>query len=246
MKKIALLVGFLTPFLSWAQPEDDIVYYTDSKVNNSRFALAANFNPMWTDLRIIDDNVGLGGGGFNVDEDLAEGTLQFNYHLDLIFKLNASFEISVGFGQAFGGYNLESTTYFGSETGGDTIIASDEVAVSMFTVPVKINFNSSISDVFDLEVVPTIELNFIDQYRATFTPLDGAPAFTEDFTDDTQSINYSVGIALGGTYWFADKWGVFVRGGVKYMLNQMVVDIPDFPRETLLNYGGNVGLRYNF
>ena len=245
-KKLALLAFIALPVFSWAQPDDDMVYYTDSDVRNSRFGLAANFNPMYTDLRIINDNIGLGGGGFDLTEDEAQGSFQFNYHLDLIYKLNESFELSIGFGQAFGGYTLNDISYFGAQTGGDTIIADDEVAVSMYTVPIKINFNSSISDVFDLEVVPTLELNFINKYEATFMPLDGSTSFTEDFTANAQHLNYSVGLALGGTYWFADSWGVFVRGGIKYMLNQMMIDQENFGRQTLINYGLNIGVRYNF
>jgi hypothetical protein len=241
MRKL-LIACLALPSLLWAQPDEETVYFTDSDVRNSRFALALNVNPVWTDLRIISDELGLNAGGITVDEDEAMGSFQLNYHMDLIYKLNESFEISVGFGQAFGGYRLEGITYFGS---GDSILVDDEVDISMYTVPIKINFNSSISDVFDLEVVPMLELNFISKYQANFSPLDNSADFSIPYTDDAQNMNYSVGLALGGTFWVSDNWGLFIRGGIKYMLNQMI-DLQDFPRETLINYGGNVGVRYNF
>lgn len=243
MKKLLIATFFALPFLSIAQPNDDIVYFTDSDVSDSRFGLAANFNPVYTDLRIINNDVGLGGGGFNVSQDAAQGTFQFNYHLDLIFELSQSFDISLGFGRAFGGYTLESAEY--AQAVNDTIPADVAVDVSMYTIPFKINFNSSLSDVFDLEVVPMVEFNLLDKYQASIMPEDGGQSFTQTFDQNLQRVNYSVGLGLGGTYWFYDNWGVFARAQIKYMLNQMV-DLDDFPRETLINYGLNVGLRYNF
>lgn len=240
---LGLAVLNLTPLLAQID-DDDIVYYTDSRVRNSRFGLALNLNPMYTDLRIINDDVGLGGGGFDLNDENAQGSFQFNYHLDVSYDLSDNFQLSVGFGRASGGYELSNVVV--NLESGDSLIADDEVSVSMYTVPIKINFSSSISDVFDLEVVPMVELNFIDSYQARFMPLDGVqPDFTLDFSDNAQSINYSVGIALGGTYWFADRWGVFLRPSIKYMLNQMI-DIDDFPRETLINYGVNAGVRVRF
>lgn len=243
MKKLFCTVILALPVWAMAQPDKDIVYFTDSDVSDSRFGLAANFNPVYTDLRIINNDVGLGGGGFNVSQDAAQGTFQFNYHLDLIFELSESFDISLGFGRAFGGYTLESAEY--AQGVNDTIPADVAVDVSMYTIPLKINFNSSLSDVFDLEVVPMIEFNLLDHYEATIMPENGGADFTQTFDDNLQRLNYSVGLGLGGTYWFYDNWGVFARAQIKYMLNQMV-DLDDFPRETLINYGMNIGVRYNF
>lgn len=236
----ALALGLSLNLLG-QKDDEDIVYYTDSRVFDSRFGLALNLNPTYTDLRIINDEVGLGGGGFNIEAEEvdARGTFQFNYHLELLFELSENFALSAGFGRASGGYTIANVLY------ADSIPASDDVAVSMYTVPIKIHFSTEISDVFDLEVVPTVELNFLDRYEATFRPKNGSPSFTEDYTEFTQDLNYSVGIGLGGTYWFGDRWGVFVRGSIKYMLNQMV-GLPDFPRETLINYGLNTGIRVAF
>lgn len=223
--------------------DDEIVYYTDSDVKNFRLGVALNANPVNTDLRLINDDFGE-GGAFTATSDEASGTWKVNYHLDLIYELSSTFDLSVGFGYAYGGYTLGDVDYFG---GGllDTLAADYQVDVSMYTVPVKINFNSSISEVFDLEVVPMIELNFIDRYQGQFLVAGQAPQPLGNVNDSLQSTNYSVGIMVGGQYWVTNDFGFFVRGGIKYMLNQMV-DIDAFPRETLLNLGANVGVRYNF
>jgi hypothetical protein len=222
--------------------DDEIVYYTDSDVKNFRLGVALNANPVNTDLRLINDDFGE-GGAFTATSDEASGTWKVNYHLDLIYELSSTFDLSVGFGYAYGGYTLGDVDYFGG--GLDTLTADYQVDVSMYTVPVKINFNSSISEVFDLEVVPMIELNFIDRYQGQFLVAGQTPQPLGNVNDSLQSTNYSVGIMVGGQYWVTNDFGFFVRGGIKYMLNQMV-DIDAFPRETLLNLGANVGVRYNF
>jgi hypothetical protein len=224
------------------EKEDEIVYYTDSEVKNFRLGVALNANPVNTDLRLINDDFGE-GGAFTATSDEASGTWKVNYHLDLIYELSNTFDLSVGFGYAYGGYTLGDVNYFGG--GLDTLAADYQVDVSMYTVPVKINFNSSISEVFDLEVVPMVELNFIDRYQGQFLVAGQEPQALGNVNDSLQSTNYSVGIMVGGQYWVTNDFGFFVRGGIKYMLNQMV-DIDAFPRETLLNLGANVGVRYNF
>lgn len=240
---IALLL--IMPLGLLAQPEDeDIVYYTDSEVNDSRFGLAFNVNPVYSDLRIINNQLGLGGADFQLEDENAMGSFQLNFHGDLTFDLSPTFELSAGFGRAYGRFTLEDVQYFGVNN--DTNLATYRADISMYTVPIKINFHTPISEIFDLEVVPVVELNFIDRYQATFDPQPaGIATFEEDYSDDAQSLNYSVGLSLGGTFWMNDNLGLFVRGTVKYMLNQMV-DLESFPRETLLNYGLNLGVRYHF
>lgn len=261
MKSFSTIGGlFLAIFLvsspSWAQIDtaeapspkkkrssEETIYYTDSYVRNSRFAIALNANPAFTDLRLINDDLGL-GTDFDLSEDNAQGTWQLNYHADLIFELSETFDISVGLGRAFGEYRLGDVLFYQGRS--DSITVDYRADVSMTTIPIKINFNSSISEVFDLEVVPSVELNFIDNYNSLFIPEDPASeSFERDYSEFIQEFNYSVGIHVGGTFWIADRWGLFVRGGIKYMLNQIITR-DNFPRETLLNVGANTGVRFNF
>lgn len=238
-----IVVLLVLPLWGWAQ-EEDIVYYTDSEVKDSRLGLALNVNPVYSDLRIINNQLGLGGADFQLEDENAVGSFQLNFHGDLTFDLSPTFELSAGFGRAYGRFTLEDVQYFGVNN--DTNLATYRADIRMYTVPIKINFHTALSEIFDLEVIPAVELNFIDRYRATFDPQPaGLNTFQEDYTDETQRLNYSVGLSLGGTFWMSDKLGLFARGTVKYMLNQMV-DLETFPRETLLNYGLNLGVRYHF
>lgn len=244
MKKALFLLLWLPATWALAQKDDknEIVYYTDSDVRDFRLGVALNANPMNTDLRLINDDLGE-GGTFKATTDVADGTWKVNYHLDLIYELNSTFDLSVGFGYAYGGYTLQNINYFGE--GIDTLAGDYRVGVGMYTIPIKINFNSSISEVFDLEVVPMVELNFINRYQGSFLLANQTTQPLGDVSDKLQKTNYSVGIMVGGQYWVTDDFGFFARGGIKYMLNQMV-DSDAFPRETLLNLGANVGVRYNF
>jgi hypothetical protein len=233
----------------FAQPTDDdeIVYYTDSEVNNSRFNLALNLNPYYTDMRLINNDATNSLFNTYSEEFEATGKFKFDYGLDLFYEIGPSFHVGIGIVRAHGGYIWQDVVL---DTAMPNLLADNDVDISMFSVPIKVNFTTRISDVFSLEVVPMVEMNFIDQYngRISYNGISGAPAdSTFNLNDNLQNINWSVGIALGGTYWFNNEFGVFMRGSVRYLLND-IVDANDFdwPRETLLNFGLNTGLRLRF
>jgi hypothetical protein len=240
MKNIASLVLILCGLLAWAQPDDEIVYYTDSDVKDSRFGIALNFNPYFTDLRLINDDAE-SSQFTSFSEVNSSGTFQLDYQLDLFYELNNSFQIGIGVARAFGGYTINQVQV---PIDSFSVTADDEVRLSMWSIPIKINFSTSISDVFDLEVLPSFEINFLDSYQASLDFADPSIPDTVLRPQNLRDVNYSVGIALGGTYWFADQWGVFVRGSIRYMLNDMVES--DWPRETLINFGANTGVRFRF
>lgn len=239
-KQVIVGLWLVTGFLAKAQ-KDDIEYYTDANTVNSRFNVALILNPNYTDRRLINDEVPI-GGAFDLPDDNAQGTFQLNYNLDVFFELGESFDIGVGFGRAAGSYSVDNVVY---RSATDTILVNESVDVSMFTIPIKVNFNTSISDVFDLEVVPTVQLNFIDKYDLRFDPQDGSPSISQDLESDTEALTYSVGISLGGTYYFADQWGIIFRGSLLYMINPLI-ERTNFPRETLFSYGVHTGIKYAF
>ena len=241
LKKIILFQLLIFSITAIAQKDDDIEYYTDSRVKNSRFSIVLLGNPNYTDRRLINDEIPAGGGFDLVDEN-AKGSFQFNYNLDVFFSIGSALDIGVGFGRAAADYSVQDLSYYENRT--DTALSDLDVSVSMFTIPFKFNFNTSVTDILDLEVVPTIELNFLDKYEQTFRP-QGEASFMRDLTDQVQGLNYSVGIDLGGTFCLDENWGIVVRGNIKYMLNPMI-EMEDFPRETLYSYGANIGLKYKF
>lgn len=244
MKKLILLSLFLSSFSAWAQPDEEIVYYTDSKVSESKFRLHLNANPYYTDMRLINDDAANSLiNSFNEDNE-TRGGFAFNFGLDLFYELAPSFHVGLGVNRAFGRYTVEGASL---DLDGDGIYfsANDKVEVSMISVPLKVNFNTSISDVFSLEVIPMVEMNFLDSYVANIDYSDPSIDDTVlNLSDDLRALNWTVGLSLGGTYWFSDNWGVFMRASAKYMLNDMIAQ--DWPRETLINFGGNIGLQVKF
>lgn len=247
MKKLFSLILSLVSLAALAQPEDeDIVYYEDSQVRRSRFSISILGNPTYTDRRLINDEIPL-GGGFDLVDDQARGSFNFNYAGHLFYSLSQAFDVGVGAGYEYASYKVEDVTFYLDANNivvEDTVLTDATTDVNMWVVPVMLNFNTSISEVFDLEVIPTVKLTFIDSYITTFEPANGAE-FTRDFTDDTRDLSFQVGISLGGTYYFSDNFGLFVRANGRYMLNSMV-EIDDFPRETIYSIGANIGLKFRF
>jgi hypothetical protein len=245
MKKLWLLAfAALVAFQAQAQKKkkDDIDYYTDSKVKESKFAIDALLLPNYTDRRLINDEIPA-GGGLDLNNDEADGTFNLNYHLDVIYALGSAFDISLGVGYVSGSYSFENADFYADRP--DTTTVDVNVDVSLITLPFKLNFNTAISDAFILEVVPSVEVGFMQSYQSVYSPVDGSDDIRFDYGNRTNDVNYLVGISLGGTFYLTERLGLVVRGNIKYMLNPMI-EQTDFPRETLYFLGLNTGLRYNF
>lgn len=242
MKKTLFLVFALCSCWAYGQDDDEIVYFTDSKVKNSRFSIALGFNPNFTDRRLINDEVP-SGGGFDMPNEDATGAFRVNGALDIYYSVGSALDVGVGFGYASGKYQVDNVMLYEGRT--DTILANMDVTTTMYTLPIRLNFNTSVSDLWDLEVVPMLELNFINKYEAIFKPVAGGSDIVFDRSDEVRSINYSVGLGLGGTYKLNENWGINTRASLKYMLNP-IIEKTDFPRETLFGIGADIGIKYSF
>lgn len=227
----------------YAQPggDEEIVYFTDSKVKHSRFSAALLLNPNYTNRRLINDEIPL-GGGFDLPTEDAKGGFQLNYNLDLFYSIGESFDIGVGFGRSTAFFEVNDISYYQDRQ--DTVNADLSIKTGMYTVPIKLNFNTTVTDLWDLEVVPGVELGFFNVYEQTITP-DGEAAVLQDLSSNTLGINYSVNLSLGGTYKLSDSWGLVIRGNVRYLLRP-IIEEPNYPRETIYNFGTNIGLKYIF
>ena len=243
MKNLLLSLFLLLSTISIAQPDDDVKYFTDAEVKHSRFSMALIVNPNYTDRRLINDEIP-SGGGYDLKDTKASGSFQLNYNLDMFYAIGGALKIGVGFGRASAHYEVDEVNYYENRANNDTVKAGLAVDVSMYTVPIKLNFSTAVSDLWDLEVVPGLELNFVDKYKQVISPI-GESNISTDRSDDVQSLNYSVNISLGGTYHLSDAWGVVVRGKAGYMLNPLI-EQNNFPRETTYNFGLNLGLSYKF
>ncbi len=244
-----LLCSFLLmlSFSASSQDDDEIVYFEDSRVKNSRMSLSLYGNPTYTDRRLLNDEIPFGGGYELATED-AEGAFQFNYGAQIFFSISSSLDVGTGFGFERASFTTRNAEFYLDENNQvDTSlrqIVDVRTDVSMKVVPIMLNFNTSISETFDLEVIPTVSLTFIDSYETEFTTASGEK-FSRDFSDDLLDLNYQVGIGLGGTYYLSEQWGFFLRFNARYLLNNML-QRDDFPRETIYSFGSNLGFKFSF
>jgi hypothetical protein len=242
-KRILLLVLLGMSLGAFAQKKKgDIDYYTDSNVKTSRFSIDALLFPGYTDRRLINSEVPAGGGLDLVNEN-ATGAFSLNYQLDFIYSVGSALDLSLGIGYMSADYSFDNALFY--ENRNDSIRVNGKAAVGLYTVPFKLNFNTAMSDAFELEVVPSVELAFVNTYTTTYTPVNGMAPFAVDYKARTNDINYLVGISLGGMFNLTENWGLIVRGNIKYMLNPLIEE-DNYPREVLYAFGLSTGLRYRF
>jgi len=240
---LLLLVGIAPSAYGQKKEKDKIEYFTDSQIKRSRFSIALNAQPAFINRRIINNEFN-GGGGVDLGDDDAQGAFKFNYGVDFFYKLSSSFAIGLGYGFMQAEYDIDELLF--SFERPDTLRASQNVNITTHNIPLKINFSTQLTDIFWLEIVPNLELNFMTRYESEFRPKDGSlPSFSENFDGRTNEVNASAGIGLGGKFYVSERWDFFIRADLKYMLNELLL-IEGFPRESLVGYGSTLGFRYNF
>lgn len=255
MKRLLALALTLGSLAAVAQnkKKDDIVYYDDATVKHSRFGIAINGNPNFTDRRLINNEV-TDGESYFLPSPKAKGAFQLNYGMDLIFSIGSSLDISLGYAHGAVDYNVDNVEVLESAiiAGGDTsktYTGNLKGSSAWHSIPLKLNFNTSINDLWDLEVVPMVQLNLPYSYQVDIEPVNNS--FSNKVVIDGKdlgwlsSTTYTVGLSLGGTYKFADNWGIILRGNVNYMLGALI-ERTNYPRETTLSYGLDLGLKYSF
>jgi hypothetical protein len=247
MKKTFFMLALVAAALQLsAQDDEDIVYFEDSDVRQSRMSIALLANPNFTNRNLINDEIPQ-GGGFDLLVAETQGSFAFNYNLDVFYTLSSALDIGIGFGRANAAYNISEVLVYESDsfvyTPVDTINVGADISTNMWTLPIKLNFNTSISDIFDLEVIPMVSLIFPDKYNMTLSSPDLQPVDL-DLSDFLRNLNWRVGISLGGTWYFSENWGFFLRANANYLLNSMI-ERDGYPRETLYSFGADVGLKFH-
>lgn len=220
---------------------DKIVYFTDYQTKKSRVSVALNFNPYLTNRRIMSDSIGAGGlpiGSSN--ERRTTPVFAYSFGGDLVFRLASSLELWAGV--QYGTLGFRDRNYeFGNE---EFDLRS---RLSFINVPIQFSFRGTITEVFDLEFIPMVQLNFLQRYNSVlFDKQSGAEVNRFDVTDEANVFNLTVGISLSGNFRLAEEYSVFVRPFFHYMLNPMFENNENFPRERFFSTGLTLGLRYYF
>ncbi|MCX8148797.1 outer membrane beta-barrel protein [Thermaurantimonas aggregans] len=233
----------LIPVIGIAQKDgkEKIVYFTDSQTKKSNISLALNVNPYLTNRRIMSDSVGLGGlpiGSSN--ESRTSPVFAYSFGGDLIFRLASSLELWAGV--QYGTLGFRDRNYeFNQQTYDLTS------KLSFINVPIQFSFRGSITEVFDLEFIPLIQINFLRSYTGRISDKQSGSQIDQfDMTNEARKINYTVGISLSGNFRLAEEYSIFVRPFFHYMLNPMFENNANFPRERYFSTGLTIGLRYYF
>jgi len=169
MRKLLILALAIGGLSASAQNDDeDIVYYEDSYVKNSRLILGVYGNPTYTDRRLINNEVPE-GGGLDLQDDEAKGSFNFNYGAQLFYRISSAFQIGSGFGIETATYSVENAEFYLDESNlVDTSLRQTVDArtdLNMMVVPIMINFNTRISETFGL-AINTKPLSLLKTVRA--------------------------------------------------------------------------------
>lgn len=231
------------PLICFAQKDgkEKIVYFTDSQTKKSNISIALNVNPYISNRRIMSDSIGLGGlpiGSSN--ESRTSPVFAYSFGGDLVFRLASSLELWTGV--QYGTLGFKDRNYeFNQQTYDLTS------KLSFINVPIQFSFRGTITEVFDLEFIPLIQINFLRSYTGKISDKQNGSQIDQfDVTNEARKMNYTVGISLSGNFRLAEEYSIFVRPFFHYMLNPMFENNANFPRERYFSTGLTVGLRYYF
>ncbi|MFN3951340.1 MAG: hypothetical protein ACK4KT_02940 [Thermaurantimonas sp.] len=189
----------------------------------------------------MSDSIGAGGlpiGSSN--ERRTKPILAYSFGGDVVVRLASSLELWLG--AQYGIVGFHDPNYEFQDKLYDLRSRLDFV-----NVPIQFSFRGSITEVFDLEFIPLIQLNFLRNYRGkAFDKQTGAELIQFDITEQAEKFNITVGVSLSGNFRLIEEFSVFVRPFFHYMLNPMFENSENFPRERYFSAGLTVGLRYYF
>ena len=247
MKKIIAIASFVFfAFNANAQKEEKIEYYTDDEVKHEKIILQGFYGAYFVNRNIISPESFPSDPVNIVLNQSAKGGFGQAVGLDVFYKLNKGLNIGLGFNKSMGSYSIDFRDVLNQlppEFQTDTIetyVSTTEF--SFYNVPLQFMYSASVSDQWDLEVAPQVEMNFVDRiYRDIYPePTDPDDRFG-DQTDKARDINWTIGFSLGANYHISKNFTVFARPQVRYTLRPILND--DDLNEVLLWLGGQAGLR---
>ena len=239
---IIVLLSLFLGFEALSQKKDpNIEFYTDSDIKRSAFSVALNGSPYFTNRRLVRDTVnvpGQTGGTDNTERYATRGRFGYSFGGDVIYSVSNSLEIWLGAEYSTTGYSGDSLV-LGNEK------YSGEGSLAFFNIPIQFAFRGNITEVFDLEFIPRVSLNFLQRFDETRF-VEGGEDILYDWAPDSRSMNYTVGIALSGNFYVSDNMSIFARAFFNYILYPLKEDESRFLRTTYFSTGLTTGIRYYF
>jgi hypothetical protein len=114
---------------------------------------------------------------------------------------------------------------------------------SYVNVPIGISFKTEMDDGWWLEVIPALELSWLQRYQSNEKVNENEQ--TIDRLPVARDFHTWVSFQLGATYKPFDTWGYSIRFQGRYQLNSLIENSL-YLRETLYNIGVNAGIQYRF
>ena len=253
MKKITLYILLFSSLTALAQKKntEPIEYYTDSEVNRSIVSIQLGYMPYFTNRRIVANSANPQAGYYFLNSEVT-GQFGQAYGLDLLFRLNGSFDVGIGLYNSYANYRWDAVKILDDISGnGDTLGGTYKIDMSAqyINVPIEFGFVSQIADQWYLQVYPALELNFLKKLERTYQidnpdlqPKDNN-AFG-DITDIGTDFNLTINFGLGAEYRVAPKIGFFTRLQFRYMFYPVVNEA--VAREVIYTVGGHMGVRFYF
>ena len=242
MNKLILLLA-LFPMIVVAQrgqKEEKITYFTDSEVKRSSFSLATDGSLFYNNRSRIGEGFTPGQSGSTDDLPSTNGTLGWNSAFHLVWRITGSLEVWGGVAYAIGGWTDKHTEYMDQNS-------ITKASLDFINFPIQFNFRSQLNDLWDLEILPMIEINMLNSYTEDVY-LRSNPdirLISSELTQDARLFNYTIGLSISARYRFYENWSMHFRPFFHYMLNSLIDD-PDRPRDVLYGTGLSVGFRYQF
>jgi len=251
MKKLTILLLFIGLASTVnAQKDEEIEYYTDASVKHNKVYAAAHYSPYFLKRNILSNTFNPSAINSILNHS-AKGGYGQSYGIDFFYKLNSNFHLGVGINKANGSYSLDVKTAIDDISGSADTIVGDLIFhtnLEYLNVPFHVVFSSSLSDEWDIDIIPSVELNFVKNFNRSVTQskeyFDPEGDYFGDQTDNVRQLNWVVAFGLGGNYHITHNFTAFARAHVKYTLQSVNVD--EGPSEVLLWLGGQVGLKYYF
>ena len=256
MKKLFALVFIACfAFNTYAQKdkEEKIVFYTDDVVKRSKVYMGLHYSPYFLTRNVVRAETALNDPINLILNNSTKGGFGQAYGLDLYYKFGSSLHFGVGVNASNGSYSVDFKEALVSIGFPEDSLSGEYLAttkVSYINVPIQFVYSIPFSDVWEMEVIPAVEMNFIQNLNRSATneqELDGVT--WGDITDQARDLNWTVSIGIGGNYRITPKFTVFARPHFRYTLRSLLKtsgEYSDNPNEILMWIGGQTGIRLYF
>ena len=234
-------------FSAQAQTEDPIEYFTDSKISDTKFSLAALYAPAYASRRLaLYEPVADGNELFAMLNEGAGGVYGQRYGMMAYYELRGMFHVGVGFTTQKSGFISKDFAVFDQNAiFQDTIgVFNAKTSYSALNIPIQFIFHTQITDLWALQVIPSYDLTFYNMINRSWvgegTMYDRG---SEESIQYHKGFNGCIGFALGNEFNVSNNLVLSLRA--EFRLGLLPINSADVAlSEVPYGVGGSVGFRY--